>query len=92
MLVRGANYLPTGEYVEIPPKPWDDAFSGVKKDPILRWPYQAEVHIQSNVPWWVVYTEDPIGICVEPQTAPPDAANLGIEGAHSITATFTFSD
>ena len=92
MLIRSPNYLPTGEYVAIPPKPWDDAFSGVKQDPILRWKNQAQIRLTSNVPWWVVYTEDPTGICVEPQTAPPDAANLGIEGAHSITATFTFSD
>ncbi|MEI6649359.1 MAG: galactose mutarotase [Actinomycetes bacterium] len=92
MLVRGPNYLPTGEYVPIPPKPWDDAFSGVKNDPILQWPGQAKIRISSEVPWWVVYTEDPMGICVEPQTAPPDAANLDIQGAHRVSATFTFSD
>jgi aldose 1-epimerase len=37
-----------------------------------------------------VYTEDPDGICIEPQTAPPDAQNLGITGEHYIEALFVF--
>jgi aldose 1-epimerase len=40
----------------------------------------------------VVYTEDTDGICVEPQTAPPDAANLGIVGDHYIEALFKFQE
>jgi len=91
MLIRGDDYMPTGEYIPMPAGPWDDAFTEVKSDPIIRWGDQAQIQISSSVPWWVVYTEDPLAICVEPQTAPPDAANLGITGAHSITATFTFS-
>ena len=43
-------------------------------------------------PWWVVYTEDPDGICIEPQTAPPDAQNLGITGEHYIEALFVFEE
>ncbi len=91
MLVRGEDYLPTGEFSAVPAGPWDDAFTGVKADPIIRWGDMAQVQISSRVPWWVIYTEDPLGICVEPQTAPPDAARLGIEGSYSIEATFTFS-
>jgi len=34
------------------------------------------IDIESDAPWWVVYTEDSEGICIEPQSAPPDAANL----------------
>ena len=91
MLLRGADYLPTGEFVPVPAGPWDDAFTGVQGDPIIRWGSSASIHINSDVLWWVVYTEDPLAICVEPQTAPPDAANLGIPGAHSIEARFTFT-
>jgi len=91
MLVRGNDYIPTGEFSEIPLGPWDDAFAGVRADPIIRWGDVAQVQISSNSPWWVIYTEDPAAICVEPQTAPPDAANLGITGSHSIEAKFTFS-
>ena len=91
MLVRGDDYIPTGEYSSIPDQPWDDAFTGVKSDPVISWGSQARIQISSDAPWWVVYTEDPLGICVEPQTAPPDAANLGISGLRSISATFSFS-
>ena len=90
MLLRGADYLPTGEFVPVPAEPWDDAFTGVQEDPVIRWGSSASIHINSDVPWWVVYTEDPLAICVEPQTAPPDAANLGIPGAYSLKARFTF--
>jgi aldose 1-epimerase len=75
----------------MPDGPWDDAFTEVKSDPIIRWSDQAQIQISSSVPWWVVYNQDPLAICVEPQTAPPDAANLGITGSHSITAKFSFS-
>lgn len=92
MLLRGKNGIPTGELVDIPALPWDDAFYGVRKSPVLRWGDAAQLEITSSVPWWVVYTEDPLAICIEPQTAPPDAANLGISGAHSMSATFTFSN
>lgn len=91
MLRRGGDGIPTGELVDSPPQPWDDAFYGVTKSPIVRWGNIAQLEITSNVPWWVVYTEDPLAICVEPQTAPPNAANLGIPGAHSLNATFTFT-
>lgn len=91
MLLRGKDGIPTGDLVDIPPEPWDDAFFGVAKSPIVRWGNSAQIEIKSSVPWWVVYNEDPLAICVEPQTAPPDAANLGISGAQSISATFTFS-
>ena len=91
MLVRGADYIPTGELVSPKRQPWDDAFTGVTSDPSIHWEGAALVRIKSSAPWWVVYSEDKEGICVEPQTAPPDASNLGITGAHSLRALFTFS-
>jgi aldose 1-epimerase len=48
--------------------------------------------VESDAPWWVVYTEDTEGVCIEPQTAPPDAANLGITGDHYLEALFTFTE
>lgn len=91
MLVRGLDMIPTGEVSAPKPPPWDDAFSGVTSAPIIRWPGAAAVEVISSAPWWVVYTEDPAGICVEPQSAPPDAANLKIKGAHQLTVEFNFS-
>lgn len=91
MLLRGGDGLPAGDLVDISPHPWDDAFFGVTDPPIIQWGRTAKLTITASVPWWVVYDEDPLAICVEPQTAPPDAANLNISGAHSISAEFTFS-
>jgi aldose 1-epimerase len=39
-----------------------------------------------------VYTEDEEGVCIEPQTAPPDAQNLGFTGEHYLEALFTFTE
>ncbi len=92
MLLRDQGSIPTGDLVDIPPPPWDDTFFGVTTSPIIKWEGLAQIKISASVPWWVVYNEDSQALCVEPQTAPPNASNLGIEGAHSVTATFTFSN
>lgn len=92
MLLRGDDGLPTGDIVDVSPQPWDDAFTGVTNPPVIQWGRDAKLTIAASVPWWVIYNEDPLAICVEPQTAPPDAANLNLTGAHSISATFTFTN
>jgi FkbM family methyltransferase len=51
-----------------------------------------KIDIESDDRWWVVYNEDPDGVCIEPETAPPDAANLGISGENYIEALFVFSE
>ena len=91
MLVRGVDGIPTGKLIDPPTPPWDDAFFGVSKSPKLKWGSCIQVEISSTAPWWVIYDEDPLAICVEPQTAPPNAANLGITGDKLIRATFDFT-
>jgi len=91
MLVKGSDVMPTGEYSPPKPPPWDDAFTDFKKLPSITWPGAAKVDLISQAPWWVIYTEDKAGICVEPQSAPPDAANLGITGNHHIELVLHFS-
>ncbi len=76
MFERDAEGIPTGALVPPSPRPWDDCFSGVWNDPTLRWP-GLELTIASSAGFWVVYDEQPDAVCVEPQTAPPDALNLG---------------
>lgn len=76
MFRRDPDGIPTGELVVPPPGPWDDCFTDVWADPTLRWP-GLELAIGSSATCWVVYSEEPDAICVEPQTAPPDAANQG---------------
>ena len=55
--------------------PWDDCFGGVERSPVLTWPGVLRVELQSACPYWVVFTERAHAVCVEPQTAPPDALN-----------------
>jgi galactose mutarotase-like enzyme len=77
MLARGNDYLPTGEVVPVPPGPWDDCFVGVSSPPVVRWPGALEVALESDAAYWVVYTEQAEGVCVEPQTGPPNGLNTG---------------
>ena len=76
MFERGPDGLPTGTLVPPRERPWDDAFSGLRTSPIVRWPGALEITISSTADVWVVYDEAVEGVCVEPQTAPPDAINL----------------
>ena len=92
MLKRGSDGIPTGERISPTADPWDDAFTDVRGTPAIVWEDVLRVSIESDAPWWVVYTEDQEGICVEPQTAPPDAANLGISGENYIEALFVFEE
>ncbi len=79
MLVRDAEGLPTGERVPPSAGPWDDAFTDVAAPPVLEWPGQLRLEISSTCAWWVVYSQPESAICVEPQSGPPDAANLAPE-------------
>ena len=75
MLVRDGEGMPTGERVPPPRGPWDDAFTGVRDDPVLEWPGRLRLGIASTCDWWVVYSEPEHAVCVEPQSGPPDAFN-----------------
>jgi aldose 1-epimerase len=77
MLLRGDDYLPTGTVGPVPPEPWDDCFVGVSSPPVVRWPGAFEVALESDAAYWVVYTENADGVCVEPQTGPPNGLNTG---------------
>ena len=77
-----------------PKQPWDDAFTEVRGVPAVLYEDVLRIDIESDAPWWVVYTEDSEGICVEPQSAPPDAANLNLipeRDAHYVEALFVFN-
>lgn len=99
MYERGGDGLPTGALVAPGPRPWDDAFTDLRSAPTVRWPGILEIELASSADVWVVYDEATEGICIEPQTAPPDAVNLaaatGREPAtadpgHPLTASMTW--
>ncbi len=92
MFERGPDYLPSGKLVTPTTGPWDDAFTEVRGVPRVYWEEALEISIECDTPYWVVYDQDPDGVCVEPQTAPPDAANLGITGDSYIEALFVFKE
>jgi aldose 1-epimerase len=75
MFERDATGIPTGQLVGPTERPWDDCFTGVRADPVVRWGNDLELTIGSSCDCWVVFDQRPDGICVEPQTAPPDALN-----------------
>jgi galactose mutarotase-like enzyme len=76
MYRRGPDGLPTGAIGAPTPRPWDDAFADLVAPPRLTWPGVLALDLRSDAPIWVVYDERDDAICVEPQTAPPDAFNL----------------
>jgi aldose 1-epimerase len=75
MYVRDEAGIATDRLVEPPAGPWDDCFTDLRRPPLLRWPGFLELTIESDCPDWVVYTMPKDALCVEPQTAPPDAIN-----------------
>ncbi|MEO8437998.1 MAG: aldose 1-epimerase [Chloroflexota bacterium] len=75
MYLRDAVGIATDELVPAPPGPWDDTFTDLARPPRLRWPGFLELTIESACPDWVIYTTPPDALCVEPQSAPPNALN-----------------
>jgi hypothetical protein len=75
---RGTDGLPTGLRTPVPPRPWDDCFGGVAEPPVLTWPGGPSVTLSAATDTWVVFDERDHAVCVEPQTAPPDAFNLDL--------------
>ena len=90
MFAKDDYGLPSGKLIAPSPQPWDDCFTEVEGVPAVVWEDVMRVSIESDAPYWVVYNEDSEGVCIEPQTAPPDAANLGISGEHYLETLFVF--
>lgn len=65
--------LPTGRLVAPPPPPWDTPFDGLHAPPRLTWPGALALELTSSCTTWVVYSQPEHAVCVEPQTARPDA-------------------
>jgi galactose mutarotase-like enzyme len=77
MLEREAA-LPTGKLTVPKSQPWDDAFCGLTENPRITWSNFAQLEMTSSHEWWVVYDERSDAICVEPQSGPPNAIELGL--------------
>jgi aldose 1-epimerase len=95
-LSAGAMYeldgeIPTGRLVAPPPGPWDNCFTELARDPVIRWG-PLSVRLSSTADHWVVYDEPAPALCVEPQTGAPDEINRRphvVEAGDSIRLEFT---
>lgn len=76
MLERGADGLPTGALVEVGEGPWDDCMVEVSGTPAVVWPGLGRLEVASDLDHLVVFDGYAHGICLEPQSGPPDAVNL----------------
>ncbi|MDA3039953.1 MAG: hypothetical protein O3C27_10585 [Actinomycetota bacterium] len=72
---RDVADIPTGRVVDVPDRLWEDCFLGVARAPVLTWPGQLAVRIESDAENWVVFDELPGLFCVEPLTDAPDVFN-----------------
>lgn len=70
--------LPTGGSAEPVPGPYDHAFTSMQGSPSVHWPGALRLVVESISPWWVIFDKDPSLVSIEPQSSPPDAANLGL--------------
>lgn len=93
MYRRGPDGLPTGELIAPPPGPWDECFTDLRGDPVLEWPGLLRVAIGSSLDHWVVFDELARGVCVEPQSGPPNEVNTAprvLEAGERFAATMTW--
>lgn len=71
----GDDGIPNGELAPPPPGPWDACVVGIGSDPVIRWPGALDLTISSTFDHWVVFTEPPHALCVEPESGAPNDTN-----------------
>lgn len=98
MWARRPDGIPDGSLVDVPAGPWDDCFTALIGPVQLRWPDTLTLWVESDCEHVVVYDEQADYVCVEPQSAPPDAHNshedlvvVEPDNPWSITTTWTWS-
>ena len=85
MYVRGSDGIPMGEFVEPTHGPHDDCFVDALMTPRIIFDDGVSLELRSDCSHWVVYDEQSHGLCVEPQSGPPNGINDSpdIVSAHS---------
>jgi aldose 1-epimerase len=78
LMRKDADGMPTTEIVPIGDGPFDDCFVEVGWPAQVVWDGALALSITSASPWAVVFDHKPDAVCVEPQTAPPNAVELGL--------------
>lgn len=75
MLKRDSDGIASTREVPVGNGPWDDCFGGLSDVVSVEWPGVLRLAVESDCPYVVVFNEHEDGVCVEPQTGPPDALN-----------------
>jgi aldose 1-epimerase len=70
--------IPSGELQPPPDRPWDHCFVGPHHPLELGYPHGLRVVVQSDCDHWVAYDRLAHATCVEPQSGPPNAQNMGL--------------
>jgi aldose 1-epimerase len=79
MFATDAEAMPTGALVPRPTGTVDDCFDDVRWPVGLLWEGALRLSVSADCRYAVVFDRKPGAVCVEPQTAPPDAVALGRE-------------
>ena len=93
MFERDPSGIPTGRRITPPDGPWDDCFTGLETNPVIRW---GDLHLElsATATEWTVYDEPEHTLCVEPQTGPPNQINDAprmIKAGQSMIENFTLT-
>lgn len=83
MYRRDETGITTKDLINPTPAPWDDCFYSDNAEIKLSWGEVLEINLTCNYPYWVIYSEPEDAICIEPQSAPPNAIELA---AHQIVS------
>ena len=75
MWQRDGDGIPDGRLVAPSTGPWDDCFTALIGPVELHWPGVLDLYVESDCEHVVVFDEPFGALCVEPQSAPPDAHN-----------------
>lgn len=75
MWQRDDDGIPDGRLVAPSTGPWDDCFTALIGPVELHWPGVLDLYVESDCEHVVVFDEPFGALCVEPQSAPPDAHN-----------------
>lgn len=69
------GWYPTGEFRQVLDfdSPFDDCFRIPSQQVNLHWGSKLQLQVKNSHAWFVIYNGAPGFICVEPQTAPPNA-------------------
>jgi aldose 1-epimerase len=76
-LLRDQAGIATTTRAPVPDGPLDDALVDLAGPVELRWEDHLAVTVSSDAPVTVIFTAHPQGVCVEPQSGPPNEVNTG---------------